>query len=197
MSSRRQRSFRRRLREGKSKEAISSQDPPQTPPAQIGPQRKRFSWVGGSTDSPASKYPPAFRYPPPSSSGTYDAGPLKRTFSLPTRRTREATDSTSFPPRVQVQWLGLGGLGGLTRRFSGKGRADGSGSPEERREGLKRTISSPRGVKDGVDDVLTRRQMEEAERNRGRMKEGVHSEDFASYGSKDGWGNGRSQEGYR
>lgn len=181
LSSRRQRSIRRmRFKEARQKDkAVGSDDQSETPEVKEQQQKRRFSWVGGSTDSPAGKYPPAVRYPPAAQSSTYESGHLKRTFSLPGRRSREGEGAgAGFPPRVQVQWLGLGGL---TRRLSEKGRGGGGGvgSQEERREGLKRSISAPRGVRDGVEEVLTRRQREDAGRARNQRDEGVQTEDFA------------------
>lgn len=136
-------------------------------------KRKRFSWVGGSTDSPASKYPPAVRYPPQSSSATPSSisAPLKRTFSLPGRSRKGSEYGTSYPPRVNVEWLGLGGL---TRRFSERSEK----RKEEKREGLRRTISAPRGVRDGVEEVLTSRQRADARRERYQREAGVQTEDF-------------------
>ena len=152
--------------------AAIKQDTPQTPPAQTGKKVKRFSWVGGSTDSPASKYPPTVRYPLASASATYDttrpSSGLKRTFSLPGRSRRGSETGTSYPPMVNVEWLSLGGL---TRRFSEKRK-------EEKREGLRRTISAPRGVRDGVEEVLTSRQRADARRERYEREAGVQTEDF-------------------
>lgn len=153
--------------------AAIEQDTPQTPPAQTGEKRKRFSWVGGSTDSPASKYPPAVRYPPAAQSSTYDSSaPLKRTFSLPGRRNPSSeTGGGYYPPRVNVEWPNFGGL---TRRFSERSEK----RKEEKREGLRRTISAPRGVRDGVEEVLTRRQRADARRERYQREAGVQTEDF-------------------
>lgn len=181
--SRRERSFRRnRFNSLKRKVSVGKgpgpvdgndieQEGPTTPPAQSGDKRKRFSWVGGSTDFPASKYPPTVRYPPQSVSGTYDTdrpSGLERIFSLPGRSSRRGSEGTQYPPRVNAEWLSLGGL---TRRFSEKRK-------EEKREGLRRTISAPRGVRDGVEEVLTSRQRADARIERYQREAGVQTEDF-------------------
>ena len=164
-------------KEGDSQSRVNGNDiereGPQTQPAQTGEKRRRFSWVGGSTDSPASKYPPAVKYPPVAQSSTYDSSaPLKRTFSLPGRRNPSSeTGGGYYPPRVNVEWLRFGGL---TRRFSERSEK----RKEEKREGLRRTISAPRGVRDGVEEVLTSRQRADARRERYQREAGVQTEDF-------------------
>ncbi len=139
------------------------------------PPKKRFSWVGGSTDSPAAQW----------------GGFGGNTYDSPRDEKSDTIRRVFFPPqdgaakKVQFQWLGLGGLG---RRFSEERK-------EEKREGLRRTISAPRGVRDGVEEVLEgrikgvkggrpngiRREDSNTRRVREGREAGVQAEDFARY----------------
>lgn len=97
---------------------------------------RTFSWVGGSRNQPAG----AVSYPPiVGADRDANGSKLSRSFSLPSSGER----------KVQVQWLGMGALGTLGRRFSEKRK-------EGKRGELRRNISAPREARDGVAEVLER-----------------------------------------